>query len=169
MKNVKFAVVNRNGKALLINGSTNKYSQFDHQYTNKASMTLIAKLLERLAESDKYESVTILLPKNLGFLLRKDLVNEWIANGNKAHSGAELDSEFIELAKYISDMRTWLGNKVGFKMTGTIIMTPEEELFMKQAWNQLDKLTNYKPAYNKHMINKPVAPKSISKAGNIEA
>ena len=57
-------------------------------------------------------------------------------------------------------MRNWLGKKVRFKMTGTTIVRPEEELVMKQAWNQLDKVTGYKPSFNK--TNKPVMPKSIA-------
>ena len=59
-------------------------------------------------------------------------------------------------------MRNYLGYKVRFKMTGTPIMTPTEELLMKQAWNQLDKLTNHKYNNKNTNYNKPVMPKSIA-------
>lgn len=160
---VIFAVVNRNGKALLINGSSNKYSEFNHDNSQKASMLAICKLLDRISnESNKYDSITILVPKNLAFILRKESVYEWINNNNKTNKGTILDPEFITLAKYISDMRNYLGHKIKVKMTGTYIMTPEEELLMKKAWNQLDKLTNHKYNYNKTNNNKPVMPKSIA-------
>lgn len=166
MKNnnsVVFAVVNRNGKALLINGSSNKYSEFNHDNSQKASMLAICKLLDRISnESNKYDSITILVPKNLAFILRKESVYEWINNNNKTNKGTILDPEFIELCKYISDMRNYLGYKVRFKMTGTPIMTPTEELLMKQAWNQLDKLTNHKYNNKNTNYNKPVMPKSIA-------
>lgn len=168
MKNnnsVIFAVVNRKGKALLYNGITSQYKMYEDKTSDKASMRAIAALLRAISNNyNKYGSITIVLPKNLSLILRKEAVNEWISNGNKTKNGVLLDPEFICLAKYISDMRYKLGNKVRFRLTGSSICTPTEELLMKQTWNQLDKLTNYRhnnKASNKHN-NKPVAPKCIN-------
>lgn len=143
MNKVVCAIVNRNGKALVVNGSNNKCSMLEHDNSNKASLLAMAKLLE-VASKDNNMELTILVPKNLGFILRKESVYQWIDNGNKTAKGTELDSDFIELCKYVSDMRLALGAKrVKVKMTGTILMTPEEEQLMKQAWNHLDKKTGY--------------------------
>ena len=140
--NVVCAIVNRNGKALVVNGSNNKCSMLEHDNSNKASLLAMAKLLE-VASKDNNMELTILVPKNLAFILRKESVYQWIDNGNKTAKGTELDSDFIELCKYVSDMRLALGRRVKVKMTGTILMTPEEEQLMKQAWNHLDKKTGY--------------------------
>ena len=143
MNKVVCAIVNRNGKALVVNGSNNKCSMLEHDNSNKASLLAMAKLLE-VASKDNNMELTILVPKNLGFILRKESVYQWIDNGNKTKNGTELDSDFIELCKYVSDMRLALGAKrVKVKMTGTILMTPEEEQLMKLAWNHLDKKTGY--------------------------
>lgn len=143
MKNnsVIFAVVNRNGKALLVNGNTKQYTEFNHSNSSKASLVAIAKLLDRVADSDKYDTVTIIVPKNLAFMLRKESVYNWLNNSNTTKAGNKLDDEFITLCKYISDMRNYLGNRVKVKMTGTSIVSVAEEQLMSQAWKQLDKIT----------------------------
>ena len=163
MKNVVFAVVNRNGKALLVNCDSNKYKEFNASNSQKASMLAICEILKVVGrDNDANKVATIIVPKNLNFILRKESVYNWINNGNKTKTGTELDKEFIELAKYISDMRNYLGYRVKVKMTGTIIMTPEEEQYMKQAWNLLDKVTGYKRVVSNNRVSKPVMPKSIA-------
>ena len=161
---VVFVVVNRDSKALFINGSSNKYSKlFNHSNSQKASMLVISKLLEKTADNiNKYDSITIIVPKNLYFILRKESVYEWINNNNKTNKGTILDPEFITLAKYISDMRNYLDNKVSitFKMIGNSNITSYEHNLIRQAWNQLDKLTMHKYNNKKTNNNKPVMPKS---------
>lgn len=145
MNNVVFAIANRNGKALMLNGNTNQYLVVDGENSQKASMKAICMLLDKVADSeDRNKVATIIVPKNLAFILRKESVKHWRDNGNKTNTGYELDEEFMELAEYISDMRYYLGNRVKVKMTGTTIVRPEEERVMKYAWNQLDKVTGYK-------------------------
>lgn len=159
MKNVIYAIANRNGKALLLNGSTNKYTMLDGENSQKATLKAICTIVGAIGDSkDMNTATTIILPKNLAFILRKELVYEWINNGNKTAKGTELDDEFIELCKYISDMRNYLGYRVKVKMTGTAITTADEELVMKNAWNLLDKATNYKPAKANKATNAPVMP-----------
>lgn len=154
-----YAVVNRNGKALLV-GANNKYVEFNGESTAKAGMLAIAKVLELLADiADDYNTATILLPKNLFYLLKRDTVYEWVNNGNKAKSGTILDDEYVELAKYIVDMKAWLGSKIKFKLTGTRIVSAEEHNFMKSAWDLLDKVTGYKTV----MVNRPVRPSFLEK------
>lgn len=163
---VTFVVVNRDSKALFINSSSNKYSKlFNHNNSQKASMLVISKLLEKTADNlNKYDSITIIVPKNLYFILRKESVYEWINNNNKTNKGTILDPEFITLAKYISDMRNYLGNKVNitFKMIGNSNITSYEHNLIRQAWNQLDKLTNHKYNNKNTNNNKPIMPKSIA-------
>jgi hypothetical protein len=162
------AIVNRNGKALVVNGSNNKCSMLEHDNSNKASLLAMAKLLE-VASKDNNMELTILVPKNLNFILRKESVYQWIDNGNKTKNGTELDSDFIELCKYVSDMRLALGRRVKVKMTGTILMTPEEEQLMKLAWNHLDKKTGYNKNNAKHETGVsyiPNMPESIARRLN---
>lgn len=158
--NVIFSIVNRNEVALCVNNSTGKYSKFSGATTSKAGLRVICKLLEAISNDvDKYDSITVLLPKNMGFILRKESVYEWINNGGVTGKGTKLDDEFIELCKYISDMRFWFIKnkvKVSFKMTGTTIMKPEEEIYMKKAWDLFDRVTGYKA--NKQNIYKPEVP-----------
>ena len=143
--NVIVAIANRNGKALVLNGDTNRYSIIEGANSQKASLKAMCTLLASIDEAtDKNVITTIVVPKNLAFILRKDSVQQWKDNGNKTKNGTELDDEFMELVEYISGMRTWLGNRVKVKMTGSIIMSANEESVMKRAWNQLDKVTGYK-------------------------
>ena len=163
MKNVVYAVVNRNGKALLLNGEMNQYKVVDGENSQKASMKAICMLLDKIADSeDKNKVATIIVPKNLAFMLRKESVYEWLNNGNKTKTGYELDEEFIELCKYISDMRNYLGYRVKVKMTGTIIVKPEEEMIMKRAWNLLDKVTGYN-AVRTSKVSRPNKPAFMCK------
>ena len=157
--NMVFAVVNRNNVALLLNCKSNKYSKFSGNNTTKASLRAISTLLDKVSERD-FETLTIIVPKNLACILRKDSVYNWINNGNITDRGTQLDDEFVELVKYISDMRNWFGSKVKIKMIDTPIITPEEHKYMKSAWNLLDKETGYKTA--KTVANtKPELPSSL--------
>ena len=161
--NVVIAIANRNGKALVLNGDTNRYSIIEGANSQKASLKAMCTLLASIDEAtDKNVITTIVVPKNLAFILRKDSVQQWKDNGNKTKNGTELDDEFMELVEYISGMRTWLGSRVKVKMTGSIIMKPEEELVMKRAWNQLDKVTGYK-ANNNSVISRPNKPAFMCK------
>ena len=163
--NVIVAIANRNGKALVLNGDTNKYSIIEGANSQKASMKAMCTLLASIDEAtDKNVITTIVVPKNLAFILRKESVQQWKDNGNKTKNGTELDDEFMELVEYISGMRTWLGSRVKVKMTGSIIMKPEEELVMKKAWNQLDKVTGYKANNGSNaVISRPNKPAFMSK------
>lgn len=157
--NMVFAVVNRNNVALLLNCKSNKYSKFSGNNTTKASLRAISTLLDKVSERD-FETLTIIVPKNLACILRKDSVYNWINNGNITDRGTQLDDEFVELVKYISDMRNWFGSKVKIKMIDTPIITPEEHKYMKSAWNLLDKETGYKTATT--VANtKPELPSSL--------
>ena len=157
--NMVFAVVNRNNVALLLNCKSNKYSKFSGNNTTKASLRAISTLLDKVSERD-FETLTIIVPKNLACILRKDSVYNWINNGNITDRGTQLDDEFVELVKYISDMRNWFGSKVKIKMIDTPIITPEEHKYMKSAWNLLDKETGYKAATT--VANtKPELPSSL--------
>jgi hypothetical protein len=159
--NMVFAVVNRNNVALLLNGKSNKYSKFSGDSTTKASLRAISTLLNKVSDRD-FETLTIIVPKNLACILRKDSVYEWVKNGNKTGKGTQLDDEFIELAKYISDMRNWFGSKVKVKMIDTPIITPEEHKYMKSAWNLLDKETGYRKTTTV-ANSKPELPSSLRK------
>lgn len=159
MKNITYAMVNRKGIALFLNGDTKqcnvmKNGETTHD-TNKGTMKAICALLEKVGKTNEV-SVTVLLPKNLGFLLKKETIYEWEKNGNKTNKGYELDEEFMKLALYISNMRRYLGSRVRFKMTGTFLMKPEEEMLMKQAWNKLDEITGRERA------KRPVKPEEAN-------
>lgn len=163
--NVIVAIANRNGKALVLNGDTNRYSIIEGANSQKASLKAMCTLLASIDEAtDKNVITTIVVPKNLAFILRKDSVQQWKDNGNKTKNGTELDDEFMELVEYISGMRTWLGNRVKVKMTGSIIMNANEESVMKRAWNQLDKVTGYKANNGSNaVISRPNKPAFMCK------
>ena len=161
---VVVAIANRNGKALVLNGDTNKYSIIEGANSQKASLKAMCTLLASIDEAtDRNTVTTIVVPKNLAFILRKDSVQQWKDNGNKTKNGTQLDDEFMELVEYISGMRVWLGNRVKVKMTGSIIAKPEEELVMKRAWNALDKVTGYKANTSSAVISRPNKPAFMSK------
>ena len=98
---------------------------------------------------------------------RKDSVYNWINNGNITDRGTQLDDEFVELVKYISDMRKWLGtNNLIFKIQGGQLVRNNEKAMIDKAWRQLDKIANKatNKAYTRPAMNsaKPAAPQAVN-------
>ena len=167
---VNYSLCGRNGKALLLNNNTNKYSTLtdDNNSTTMACITLLAKALEKMEQTEDTLNI-VFLPKNLGGILKVDAVDEWIANGNKTANGTELSAEYVEFAKYISDMRKWLGtNNLIFKIQGGSLIRQNEKVMIDKAWRTLEK-SGAKKAYSRpaSIENKPTTPKTV-KAVEIE-
>lgn len=144
MSVVNYSIVARNGKAMLMNHNTNKYSTFEEKSsgsTTMACINILAQLVSRLEQTENTLNI-IFIPRCLGGILRLNAVDEWIANGNKTANGIQLSEDYVELAKYISDMRKWLGtNNLILKMQGGDLIRPNEKIMIDKAWRQLDKIT----------------------------
>ena len=163
---VNFSLVGRNGKALLLNNTTNKYSTLEDNdgSTTMACIKMLANLVEKFEQTEDTLNI-VFLPRNLGGILKLTAVDEWIANGNKTANGTELSAEYVELAKYITDMRKWLGTKnLVFKIQGGDLIRQNEKVMIDKAWRQLDKIvakpgkTYTRPASNSA---KPATPSSV--------
>lgn len=170
MKNnniVNYSLVGRNGKALLLNNTTNKYSTLEDKNgsTTMACIKMLANLVEKFEQTEDTLNI-VFLPRNLGGILRVNAVDEWIANGNKTTNGTQLSKEYVEFAKYISDMRVWLGtNNLIFKIQGGDLVRNNEKKMIDTAWRQLDKITKKTkaPEYTRPASKgaKPVVPNSV--------
>lgn len=167
MKNnniVNYSIVGRNGKALVLNNNTNKYSVLDDESTVMACMKILAELVSRLEQTEDILNI-IFIPRCLGGILRLGAVDEWIANGNKTANGVQLSDDYVELAKYITDMRKWLGtNNLILKIQGGQLIRPNEKIMIDKAWRQLDKLSAKKTGSVTRPASKgtkPMAPKAI--------
>jgi hypothetical protein len=170
MKNnnvVNYTLVGRNGKALLLNNTTNKYSTLEDKNgsTTMACIKMLANLVEKFEQTEDTLNI-VFLPRNLGGILRVNAVDEWIANGNKTTNGTQLSKEYVEFAKYISDMRVWLEtNNLIFKIQGGDLVRNNEKKMIDTAWRQLDKITKKTkaPEYTRPASKgaKPVVPNSV--------
>lgn len=166
---VNYSIVGRNGKALILNHKTNKFStlQDDNGSTTMACIKMLANIVEKMEQTEDTLNI-VLLPRNLGGILKVNAADEWIANGNKTANGTQLSAEYVELAKYISDMRRWLGtSNLVFKIQGGDLIKKDEKLMIDKAWRQLDKIaskTTTKKVYARPAMNgvKPVAPAAVS-------
>lgn len=164
---VNYSVCGRNGKALVMNHNANKFSVMNevNGSTTMACIKILAELVSKLEQTDDILNV-VFIPRCLGGILRVSAVDEWIANGNKTANGVQLSKEYVELAKYISDMRVWLGtNNLIFKIQGGELVRNNEKKLIDLAWRQLDKITKKSkaPEYSRPAKegNKPMTPKSV--------
>ena len=158
-----FSLVCREGKALLLNHTTNKYSTLTDEKgsTTMAAIKLLANIVGRMEQTDNILNI-VYIPRNLGGILKLDAVDTWIANGGKTDKGTELSAEYIELAKYITDMRKWLGtNNLILKIQGGSLIRQNEKVMIDTAWRAMDKVIARKPVYTRPAnvnINRPVSP-----------
>jgi hypothetical protein len=85
---VNYSLVGRNGKALLLNNNTNKYSTLEDKAgsTTMACIKMLAQLVSKFEQTENTLNI-VFLPRNLGGILRVDAVYEWINNGNKTVNG----------------------------------------------------------------------------------
>ena len=167
---VNYSIVGRNGKALVMNHNSSKYSVVNEmsRSTVMACMKALSELLSRFEQTDDVLNI-VFIPRNLGGILRVNAVDEWIANGNKTKGGVQLSDEYIELAQYISDMRKWLGtNNVVLKIQGGELIRANEKIMIDKAWRQLDKVSAKKsnsvsrPSMNSKRPEVPSSVKAIA-------
>ena len=154
-----FALVNKNGVALLLNGKTNKYITLTDEQgsSTMASAQLLANFVSKL-ERDTNKLVKIIYPKNLCGSLKIDSADKWIANNYTTEQGTQLTQNYCELIKYINDMRTYLGtsNLITVSPTGGLVNASDKQVVDK-AWKALFNITNAKPA--KQYARKPEGQK----------
>ncbi len=169
-----FSIVCRSGEAMVMNHSNNKYHMVsdDKGSTVMASMRMLANLVSKFKQTEDELNI-VFIPRNLGGILKIDAVEEWIKNGNKTKNGVQLSEEYIELAKYISDMRKWLGtNNLILKIQGGDLVSANERILIDKAWRQLNKVTGVKvskvtrPAMKNN--SKPVVPSRVMIEEDIE-
>ena len=171
-----FSIVCRNGKALVMNHNTNKYNVLadSEGSTVMASIRMLANLVEKFEQTEDILNI-VFIPRNLGGILRLTAVDEWIKNGNKTNGGTELSAEYVELAKYITDMRKWLGtNNLILKIQGGELVRANEKIMIDKAWRQLDKVAG-KAKGNNNVTRpamsgseRPVVPSSVRAMNDIE-
>ena len=163
---VNYTLVGRNGKALLLNNTTNKYSTLNDNNgsTTMACIKMLANLVEKFEQTEDTLNI-VFLPRNLGGILKLTAVDEWIKNGNKTANGTQLSAEYVELAKYITDMRKWLGtSNLVFKIQGGDLIRQNEKVMIDKAWRQLDKIGSKATSKATRPAStgvKPVAPKVV--------
>ena len=160
-----FSLVCREGKALLLNNTTGKYSTLtdDNGSTTMAAIKMLADLVGRMEQTPNILNI-VFIPRNLGGILKLDAVDSWIANGNKTDKGVQLSDEYVELAKYITDMRKWLGtNNLVLKIQGGNLMRDHEKKMVDTAWRAMDKVVAKKPVYTRPADNstRPVKPSVV--------
>ena len=137
MKKV-YVIANRAGKAVIMNDKK-QYKVEENNNTIMASMKLLAKFMSGI--KDNSDEIVVILPKNLAGVMNAKNANKWLANGNRTVKGVQLSEEYVSLAKYISDMRLYLGN-VTFKLQGSESVTSTEKVYVNLAWQCLGKLEN---------------------------
>ena len=154
-----WSLVNRNGLALAYNMNTKQCLKLTDKEgsSTMASLKLLANLVKEMERTEDVLNIVI-LPRNLGGILRKENVYEWIANGNKTPNGTQLSDEYIALAKYISDMRSYLGTSLRMTIQGSKYITQEQINIIKETWNLLDKIAPK---------TKPVIPEIYQEAEEI--
>ena len=135
MKKV-YVIANRAGKAVLMN-DRKQYKVAEDNKTTMASLKLLAKFMSGI--KDNSDEIVVILPKSLGCVMSVKNANKWLANGNKTVKGVQLSEEYVNLAKYISDMRLYLGN-VTFKLQGSESVTNTEKIYVNLAWQCLENL-----------------------------
>lgn len=137
MKKV-YVIANRAGKAVIMN-DRKQYKVEEGNNTVMASMKLLAKFMSGI--KDNSDEIVVILPKSLAGVMSVKNANKWLANGNKTVKGVQLSEDYVNLAKYISDMRLYLGN-VTFKLQGSESVTSTEKVYVNLAWQCLGKLEN---------------------------
>lgn len=160
-----FSLVCREGKALLLNNTTGKYSTLtdDNGSTTMAAIKMLADLVGRMEQTPNILNI-VFIPRNLGGILKLDAVDTWIANGNKTDKGVQLSDEYVELAKYITDMRKWLGtNNLVLKIQGGTLIRDNEKRMIDAAWRAMDKVVAKRPVYTRPAAEgqRPVAPSAV--------
>ena len=160
-----FSLVCREGRALLLNNTTGKYSTLtdDNGSTTMAAIKMLADLVGRMEQTPNILNI-VFIPRNLGGILKLDAVDAWIANGNKTDKGVQLSDEYVELAKYITDMRKWLGtNNLVLKIQGGNLMRDYEKKMVDTAWRAIDKVVAKKTVYTRPADNsvRPVKPSVV--------
>lgn len=137
MKKV-YVIANRAGKAVLMN-ERKQYKVEEGNSSIMASMKLLAKFMSGI--KDNSDEIVVILPKNLAGVMNAKNANKWLANGNKTVKGVQLTENYVNLVKYISDMRLYLGN-VTFKLQGNENVTNTEKIYVRLAWQCLGHLEN---------------------------
>ena len=160
-----YTIVCREGKALLLNNNTNKFSTLTDEKgsTTMAAIKMLASLVEKMEQTDNVLNI-VFIPRNLGGILKLDAVDKWIANGNKTDNGTQLSDEYVEFAKYITDMRKWLGtNNLILKIQGGTLIRENEKKLIDNAWRAMDKVSAKKTTYNRPAMNttKPATPQAV--------
>jgi predicted ribonuclease YlaK len=137
-------VVSRGDQVLTYNNTNKKYSIFNCPEGTGASMSAlqtIATLLENIPENETNLNI-ILIPKNLGLLLKKETAYEVRDNNYTTKTGKKLTKEYIDMMCYINDLREWFGTSiVRFKIAGSEALYANEKKIIKDTWNKFDELT----------------------------
>ena len=169
-----FSLVCREGKALLLDNTTGvaKTLTDNNGSTTMAAIKMLANLVGTMEQTDDTLNI-VFIPRNLGGILKLDAVDSWIANGGKTEKGTQLSEEYIQFAKYITDMRKWLGtNNLVFKIQGGNLIRNNEKAMIDAAWRAMDKVIAKKKVYTRPAVEgqRPVMPQAIQavKTDNIE-
>ena len=137
-------IVSREDQVLTYNNSNKKYSIFNCPEGTGASMSAlqaIATLLENIPEEEKDLNI-ILIPKNLGLLLKRDTAYEIRDNDYTTKTGKKLTKEYIDMMCYINDLRACFGTDiVRMKIAGSEALYPNEKKIIKDTWEKFDELT----------------------------
>jgi hypothetical protein len=150
-----FVLVNKGGMALLMNAKTGKYMTYTDEQgsTTMASMNLLTQLVSKFERTDNVLNIVI-YSRNLCGTLKLDNPDMWIANGYQTEQGTQLTKEYCEMAKYVNDVRRYLGTQnLVCKAPNGGLVNANEKIAIDKAWKAVFNHLNTKPA--KQYARKP--------------
>jgi hypothetical protein len=156
------AIVNRNGKAVIYNGTTDKYQVITADSTSIAAVKALVTVLDNIDKEDN--TITkIILPRALSFAAQSrynQLIG--IRNNNYVSENGEVQytSEYIDSLIYTIEMKNWLTTQCcQYAFSGSNNCTAEDTACVQNAWKVLD--TIEKPEVKqtiKRPLQRPVRP-----------
>jgi hypothetical protein len=163
---ITYTIANRGNMSVLMNHNSNKFVKLeDKTGCTMASLRLLHAIVNKMERNDNVLNIVI-VPKNLGLLLKIDTPQAIKDNGYKTlENGKQLTKEFVDIMVHINELRKWLGtNNIVLKIAGGSLVNDKERKLHNDCWRQLDKVlgTNNNQYSRKPEGNeKPQMPNSL--------
>ena len=156
------AIVNRNGKAVIYNGTTDKYQIIEAESTSMAAVKALVTVLDNINKEDN--TITrIILPRALSFAApsrHNQLIEIRNNNYESENNKVQYTPDYIDSLIYTIEMKQWLTtNCCQYAYSGSSNCTAEDTACVQNAWKILD--TIEKPEVKqtiKRPLQRPVRP-----------
>lgn len=156
---VTYTIANRGNMSVLMNHTSNKFVKLeDKTGCTMASLRLLQAVVNKMERNDNVLNIVI-VPKNLGLILKVDGAQAIKDNGYKTlENGKQLSKEFVDIMVHINELRKWLGtNNLVLKIAGGNLVNENERKLHNDCWRQLDKVMGNNS--NSQFSRKPVGDK----------